>query len=513
MNENPGKPDAPYEADLYSHRRAIESLKRGLGWWLALLIVGVAAYSVTRWRTEEVRNLRQFASIVDVGANSLDTYFSQFRSAFLVLSRHLENHDIRSGDPNVKSILNDYISAYPDLGNISVFSLDGSLLVSAMPTDRSAPRAINDFSDFAHFRDVVARERDFEISRPLYSPMLKDWIVALRYAVRDAHGDMRYLLGAALPLSRTQAFWKTLALPEGGALALLRDDGYLVSRHPIPEKASLEDVYARPRKGTLASIVKAGASAERGYLEGQASMPGVSPSLVFVYARLPHYPVTFVMTIPTRNFIVWWWEVVRFQYLVILAVGAGSFLLYRWILKRQTEWVYQTEATHRHLEKASRTDPLTGTLNRRAAMEELKRELSRAVRDGRPAALITFDLDHFKSINDRHGHAAGDKALQMFVRTVRELIRPYDVLARFGGEEFVLMMPNTNGERAVVAAERIRATLERRQTGRATPLTVSAGVADSLEKDVDGDLERLLAVSDARLYEAKRSRNTVVGPP
>ena len=514
MSENPGIPEPPYAAvGLYSHRKAIQNLKRGLGWWLALLIVGVAAYSVTRWRTEESHNLRQFASLVDMGANSLDTYFSQFKSGFVVLSRHLSEREIRAGDKNVLSILNDYKQAYPDIGNISIFSRDGALLASAIPLETAVPRVIMDISDFTHFRDVVARERDFEISRPIYSAILKDWIIALRYAVRDAQGNMRYLLAAALPLSKTQTFWKTLGLPEGGALALLRDDGYLVSRLPIPEKASLDDVYGRPRKGMLASIVKASVSPERGYLQGPSSLPGVSPTLVFVYSRLPHYPVTFVMTIPKHNFVIWWWDVVRFQYLVMLGVGLGSFLLYRWILKRQTEWVSATEATHRRLEQASRTDPLTGTLNRRAAMEDLKTELSRSVRDGRAAALITFDLDHFKWVNDRHGHAAGDKALQMFVRTVREVIRPYDILARFGGEEFVLMMPNTTGERAVLAAERIRAALERRQTGRETPLTVSAGVGDSLEKDIDGDLERLLAVSDARLYEAKRTRNLVVGPP
>ena len=101
----------------------------------------------------------------------------------------------------------------------------------------------------------------------------------------------------------------------------------------------------------------------------------------------------------------------------------------------------------------------------------------------------------------------------MFVRVIREEIRPYDVLGRFGGEEFVLLLPNTNAKGAMLTAERIRAALEREENEPgAVPVTVSAGVADSLEEGIQGDLERILAVSDARLYEAKRRRNWVVGP-
>ncbi|MBI4191994.1 MAG: GGDEF domain-containing protein [Betaproteobacteria bacterium] len=496
------------------HYQAIRNLKRGVGWWVLLLAIGIAIYSWTTWRTEEADNLREFSSLVEVGANSLDRYFSQFESGFLLLSRHLLERSVRPGDQRAGMLLKSFREAYPELRNVSLFQLDGELLASAeWRTMKAPPRAVSEIRSFAQFRDVLSKEKNFEVSRPIFSSTLKDWIIALRYGVRDQEGNLLYVIGAALPLSRPQGIWKQAVLPEGGALSLMRDDGYLVSRYPLPREAALEEIYGKPRTGTLSAMVQQRGTPAYGVVEGKSSLPGVSPAVVYVFRRLPHYPLTFVMIIPKENFYARWWEAVRFQYLIMLLVAAGSLFIYRGLLKRQTEWVLEREAAHRELEKASRTDPLTGTLNRRAMIDELNRELTRSVRSGQAAALICFDLDHFKTVNDRYGHAAGDRTLQMFVSVVRGEIRPYDVLGRFGGEEFLLLLPNTNAKEAMITAERIRTALERHPIDSgAGRVTVSAGVVDSLEESVQGNLERILAVSDARMYEAKRARNMVIGP-
>ncbi len=160
------------------------------------------------------------------------------------------------------------------------------------------------------------------------------------------------------------------------------------------------------------------------------------------------------------------------------------------------------------------TDPLTGLYNQRY----LTRHLQGLLQDGQTheIAVLMIDVDHFKAVNDTHGHAAGDKALRTIADTLRSNIRVFDSLARYGGEEFVVVMPGTDAANAVVAAERLRAAVE------ATPfalhaadgcrLTVSIGVACSGDYPIAP--VDLLHAADLALYQAKRAgRNRVVIAP
>lgn len=162
-----------------------------------------------------------------------------------------------------------------------------------------------------------------------------------------------------------------------------------------------------------------------------------------------------------------------------------------------------TEANEQ-LQRVAVSDPLTGILNRRAAIERLELEFSRARRTGTPLSLISLDLDHFKGINDRYGHPAGDCALQEFVSRIKESLRPYDIFGRIGGEEFLIVAPGARLEQARTVADRALASV------RAKPLiecdldetmTVSAGVVEMLEADADSDA--LMVRADRALYEAK----------
>lgn len=495
------------------HLHAITHLKRSVAWGTAFIAIAISIYSWTLWKAENARNLAEFSSLVEIGAKALDSYFSQFESALGVLSGHLLEQRIQLRDERAAAALSNFRNAYPDLRNISVIRLDGRVLASAERDLMTQRYSVNDMPSFAQFRDVGSKERNFEVSRPIFSSMLKEWIIVLRYGMRDEAGNLLYILSAALPLSRPQGLWKHAVLPAGAALSLIRDDGYLVGRYPLPTGSALENVYGKPRTGTLATMLQQPGAPAHGIVEGQSSLPGVPPQVIYVYRRLPHFPMTFLMIIPGGDLYARWWKAVWFQYLILAVVIAGAIHIYRGLLRRQTEWAHEREATHQELEKAARTDALTGTLNRRAMIEELNRELSRSLRIGKAATVILFDLDHFKMINDRHGHATGDRVLQMFVSVVQGIIRPYDVLCRFGGEEFLLLLPNTKAEEAMITSARIRTTLELHSIeSGAVRVTASAGVVDSLEEGVMGNLERILAIADARMYEAKRRRNAEVGP-
>lgn len=155
-------------------------------------------------------------------------------------------------------------------------------------------------------------------------------------------------------------------------------------------------------------------------------------------------------------------------------------------------------------------DSLTGVLNRRVVFEALDRELSRSARYQRPFSLLMMDLDHFKEVNDQHGHQMGDRALQHFAQSVQTTLRPNDVLGRFGGEEFIVILPETDALSAQVIAQRIREAVSQTGDSGLPGITVSIG-ATQWTCDHDDSADKLVARADHALYTAKaEGRNRVV---
>jgi diguanylate cyclase (GGDEF)-like protein len=161
------------------------------------------------------------------------------------------------------------------------------------------------------------------------------------------------------------------------------------------------------------------------------------------------------------------------------------------------------------LERLATTDVLTGALNRRRIFELAAAELARAARYEQPICLAMLDLDHFKSINDRFGHAVGDEALRAVADVVRGQLRTVDLLGRYGGEELMVVLPQTAREAARVALERSRAAVAAiRLSAASATVNVSGGVVEVQRGE---SLEAGLRRADAALYEAKRSgRNRLV---
>jgi diguanylate cyclase (GGDEF)-like protein len=156
--------------------------------------------------------------------------------------------------------------------------------------------------------------------------------------------------------------------------------------------------------------------------------------------------------------------------------------------------------------QASLTDPLTGVANRRSFMQQGDKFLQRGRFDNTPTAVLALDLDHFKQINDRYGHAVGDNVLVEFCRIVAATLRPTDLFGRVGGEEFACLLPNTSLENALTVAERLRAACAEYDFHTSAVVTVSIGLAMA---DTD-DLVATLANADRALYRAKADgRNRV----
>jgi diguanylate cyclase (GGDEF)-like protein len=178
-------------------------------------------------------------------------------------------------------------------------------------------------------------------------------------------------------------------------------------------------------------------------------------------------------------------------------------------------------AVQRKLAEAALREPLTGLYNRRHFQERFAAEVSVAHRHGRPLCLLMIDVDFFKRVNDRHGHLAGDEVLKTVARALSQGIRIEDILARFGGEEFVVLAREAAAEEAMAVAERLRQLVEVAQTrwesGHDVPVgigvTVSIGVAQLGPDETERDL---FEAADQAVYRAKKNgRNRVVlgGPP
>jgi len=172
-------------------------------------------------------------------------------------------------------------------------------------------------------------------------------------------------------------------------------------------------------------------------------------------------------------------------------------------------WLLMTEL-QRELAVQARTDPLTGALNRRSMEEAALRETGRSARYGNALSMIVLDIDNFKSLNDTRGHAAGDRALQALVCRVKAALRQQDLLARTGGEEFAILLPDTNELAALVTAERVRQAVEDLEVpfdGGPIKMTVCAGVA---QLDAARGWEQMLKQADAAMYEAKKHGRNLV---
>jgi diguanylate cyclase (GGDEF)-like protein len=179
---------------------------------------------------------------------------------------------------------------------------------------------------------------------------------------------------------------------------------------------------------------------------------------------------------------------------LLFAIGTAFITLV--MAKERSEHVHRTAAS---------TDALTGIANRRGFLDEAERLVRRQAWKNQPVTVLMFDLDHFKSINDRFGHALGDETLRLFARTAIVTLRSTDVIGRLGGEEFCAILPGDLNV-AATAAERVRSAFEaagREVAGLSVGATVSIGAATAYE--LPCDLLALLVRADAALYRAKQS--------
>jgi len=184
------------------------------------------------------------------------------------------------------------------------------------------------------------------------------------------------------------------------------------------------------------------------------------------------------------------------------------------LLELLCERVRQGNRAILNSEQNANVDTLTGAFNRRWLEHIFERESTRCAFNGQPLCMLMLDVDHFKAYNDQHGHLAGDYALCLVAHTLRSQLRPTDILTRYGGEEFVVLLPELNAEDSRNIGERLRRSLDR-QASFHSPVGVLPGVTVSIgmaQMQANDSLQSLIARADSALYQAKQNgRNRLCG--
>ncbi len=362
----------------------------------------------------------------------------------------------------------------------------------------TGPGVAPDISD----RDYVAAHREKDrgafIGVPTHSRVRQGtWIFGVSLGMRDRQGQLTHIVGAVVALLPLLEIFDRVDMPLGTHLMVTDLEGRIYLHAPNQERhvgrtvPEIRDSALRDMQSTTFTSVSTTDHKE----------------LVVGDTRISGHPLLAFASFP-REMILEPWKQHAMVYgeasiaLIVIVAGLSTLLVRSQVrLNRQG----------RELALAASTDMLTGALNRRAFMESAGREFARVCRYGGHLSCIMIDLDHFKNVNDTHGHAAGDLILSSSARHIASRLREPDMFCRYGGEEFVILLPGTNQDGAVTLAEELRAglaDLDLTYADKRISLTASFGVAEIHAQC--STLDTLLALADQALYEAKESgRNRV----
>ena len=444
-------------------------------------------------------SLQQMAHAVEQYSTNLFKMAELFQ---VTAERWLEvnsSSDPRS-DAGFVALVDDFRKRTGNLIDIRLAATNGDLYY--FPNDRAGPR--DNVADREYFKAVIdAAPGQRHIGVPVVSRVSGQWRLPVSVRMRRAHSGLE-VINASLDLSALIGAFESERPKPNGTIGLWKTDGTLLVRAPQVE--SLVGKKLGERWLELNAIRNQPAGwflSKAGPVDGEARLVG--------HARLKDSALAVVVTATLADTLESYYRqlLLIFVVLVLLTLGGA---MYSASLLRALR-VQESHAAE--LQRLATTDPLTGVFNRRQFFETGLHEFLRARRYGNTLSLLMIDIDHFKNVNDSWGHPTGDQVLVALAGIVASIVRDQDTIGRLGGEEFAVILPETELPGAIASAERLRAAVEQAEmtgaTGdrQAVRVTVSVGVAASLADDVS--FEAVLARADKRLYQAKEAgRNRVV---
>jgi len=261
-----------------------------------------------------------------LGEKAVDTYFTQLQKRMLGLSQEIIETDDPIDLQRAFTLVKRFMESHPELLDITFMQENGQILFTAIePPGQSLPTLAQEPS-FQKFRSELQQGHPLSISQPLESLTIQKWIIPLRYVIYDIEGQPAYILSANLPVGILQDYWKDAPFTRTAALGLIRDDGFLVSRYPVPQHIEMEKIYGVQRKDTLITYLKQHEFPNSGFVEGASGLDGLD--YLHTFRRLEHFPITLFITMPLSDIRTGWWNKVKVPYSLSVLLFIGGFILY-----------------------------------------------------------------------------------------------------------------------------------------------------------------------------------------
>jgi diguanylate cyclase (GGDEF)-like protein len=461
-----------------------------LGGVAALLVYGT--YTWQREKNETHTNLGILSGFL---ATATQSWFDNLGNNLEPLGLLLDQRGVLTQPETARPILKQFMARYPEIGAMAVVTPQGATLINtAAAPGEPLPDFRADPAFLAKFQAALADPALYTVGPPEYGKVIKQWRFPFRHVVRDTRGAPRFVLQAAIPLESGRTFLQRLPLPAHSFIGLLREDGYQQARWPVSDPAA---IYSQPLRGPLQQAIDANPQQRAGVFAGKSLWTGGNSERVGAYTQLSTNALYAYVSVPAAH--VWdrWWlqngpVLAMFAVFIVVSVA----LAWR---------VAMRERSHsRELLDLARRDSLTGLPNRAAAKEILDRLLGVADSAGQPLAVLFLDLDRFKDINDTLGHDVGDALLTASTAQIRSALRGADVLARFGGDEFLILLPGADRVGATITTQRILAAFQAPLSVRGHTLAVTPSVGIAVYPKHGHDAETLVRHADTAMYEAKR---------
>ena len=291
-----------------------------------MLLVLIGLFTWQAWRTDRDDQVQQLRTVAELVERATDRYFTQQQLALgeLALDRLAEGelNDAARGH----RLLLAFKNRHSELLGMHLLGLDGRFLASSEAPRVDQLPVVNANRNFANIVNDSLPGRPMELARPVLGRVSQRWVLPLRYNVRGASGDLQAFLVASAPVELVQSFWSDAPVVRNAAVALMRDDGYLINRYPLPAGAGDEEVYGQPRTGAVVAYLRENSYPRRGTVQGTSSLMGSEHVSVFV--RLEHFPVTLLVTMPKQRMVLNWWERAAAPLLLIAGLAVAGLLAF-----------------------------------------------------------------------------------------------------------------------------------------------------------------------------------------
>ena len=483
------------------NRRAI----RNVGLLTALFLIslwGFFVYWAVSHRQETIataeNSLSQMTHAVEQYVRNVVKMAEVFQAT---AERWLDENDVTdpSTDPGLVSLIEDYRQRTSGLIDIRMITANGDLYY--FPGDPTRP--VDNVADREYFRAAMqAAPGVSHIGIPVVSRVSGKWRLPITMRMARPHHGL-LVINASIDLSEMIGTFDSERPKPNGSISFWREDGTLLVRAPHAESA-----VGKPISEKQLLWRAAGGEFSGSLRVEDTPIDGIER--LVSYKRLKGYPLVVLVTAALNDTLEPWRRQVIMVSIALFFVTIWGALFSGQLIEALRKLGENTQ----ELERLATEDSLTGLFNRRYLMQTGAHEVARMRRYGSPMALMLLDVDNFKEINDTWGHPVGDRVLLGLARVMNAIVRDQDIVGRLGGEEFAIMLPETDAEGAVVIAERMRAAVQAAEMtvteeGGAVRITVSIGFT-TLAPENDS-FDAALVRADKALYRAKESgRNCVV---